>query len=218
MANISEKEASELLHEYKPIVQRIAHSACYSSTSIDFTDLCRIGEFAVLRAIRAYDPSYGTNIRSFVARIVQQDIYNEAARFLGVFTVDHRVTGLASKVNKLHAKGKTDEEIAYLLSNSRKIDADHVRDLRLAYGRRQSSELQHEDVSEKDVVEEKTIRELLNAVIHTPAESILLEKRIMGNGSVKEVAGLLQLTPKQIYEMEYRLKDRIRRAIREITE
>src|SRR5690606_23814772 len=113
-----EQDTEEILNTYAPLVRRIAKSACYSSAAIDLTDLCQVGEIAVLRAIKAYDPSSGTNIRSFVAKIVRQDIYNEAARFLGVFTVDHRVTSLAAKVNQLSLAGHTDDHIAEVLNRS----------------------------------------------------------------------------------------------------
>ena len=220
MVDIPEGEAIELLNEYGPLVKRIARSACYSSASIDFADLCQVGEVAVLRAIKVYDPSFGTTIKSFVSRAVRQDIYNEAARFLGVFTVDHRVTSLAAKASKLHANGKTDEEIATILteSGSRRFDADHVRDLRIAYTRRQHIDLMPDDAMDNAGSEEDSIQELLRGIVESPAEQVILKKRIMGGASVKEIADELGLTVRQVYETEADLKKRIRQAIEGVTE
>lgn len=220
MVDVPDEEAIELLNEYGPLVRRIARSACYSSASIDFADLCQVGDVAVLRAIKSYDPTYGTKIKSFVARIVRQDIYNEAAKFLGVFTVDHRVTSLAAKVNKLHAKGKSDDEIAAVLSESshRNFDSEHVRDLRIAYSRRQHGELQADDALNDNITDENTIQELLQGVVNTHAESVILEQRFMGDATVKEVAADLQLSQRQVYDIENDLKDRIRKAIEGVTE
>jgi RNA polymerase sigma factor (sigma-70 family) len=215
MADVPDAEAIELLNEYGPIVRRIARSACYSSATIDFADLCQVGDFAVLRAVKSYNPTYGTTIKSYVARIVRQDIYNEAARFLGVFTVDHRVTSLAAKVSKLHAKGKGDEEIARTLTESshRKFDAEHVRDLRIAYSRRQHSNLHSDDAMDEGIAEESTIQELLRGIVRDSVEGMILEKRLMGDASVKEIAKILKLSQRRVYEIENDLKDRIRRAI-----
>jgi RNA polymerase sigma factor (sigma-70 family) len=208
-----------ILNEYGPLVRRIARSACYSSASIDFADLCQVGEVAVLRAIKAYNPTYGTNIRSFVARIVRQDIYNEAARFLGVFTVDHRVTSLAAKASKLHARGKTDEEIAKTLTESsgRRFDSEHVRDLRIAYSRRQHTDL-HDEVCDDEDIEESTIRAIVQGVLQNPTEVFIFENRLLKDRSVKEVASHLKLSQKQVYDLENNIKDRIRQAIEGVTE
>ncbi|MCV0439764.1 MAG: sigma-70 family RNA polymerase sigma factor [Hydrogenophaga sp.] len=219
MVDVPDAEAIELLNEYGPIVRRIARSACYSSATIDFADLCQVGDVAVLRAIKSYNPTYGTTIKSYVARIVRQDIYNEAARFLGVFTVDHRVTSLAAKVSKLHAKGKTDEQIAETLTTSnRKFDAEHVRDLRITYSRRQHSDLQPDDAADEGIAEESTIQEILRGVVQNDTDVAILEQRLMGDASVKEVAADLKLSQRRVYELENDLKDRIRKAIEGVTE
>jgi len=217
---ISEEEVESLLDEYRPIVTRIARSAFYSSAAIDVNDLIRVGEFAVLQAVKAYDPTCGTTIRSFVSRVVRNEIFHEAARFLGVFTVDHRVTSLAAKVNKLHAKGQSDTEIAEVLnaSGSRNFDADHVRDLRIAYSRRQHSALTDDDALEEYSAEENTIQELLRGVVQNPIEQTILDERILGDKSVKDVACILCLSQRQVYDLENQLKDRIRKAIEDVTE
>lgn len=219
MVDLPESEALALLQEYSPLVRRIARSACYSSASIDFADLCQVGDVAVLRAIKSYNPTYGTSIKSFVARIVRQDIYNEAARFLGVFTVDHRVTSLAAKVQKLSTKGKTDEEIATIISSgNRKFDSEHVRDLRIAYSRRQHTELQHDDAFDDQTAEESTIQEILNAVTQNETEKSILTNRLLGDMSVRDIAELLNMTQKQVYDLEADIKGRIRKAIEDVIE
>ena len=213
------EDINALLDEYTPIVRRIARSACYCSAAIDMADLYQIGEIAVLRAIKAYDPSAGMNIKSFVARCVKQDIYNEAARFLGVFTVDHRVTSLAAKVHKLHSAGHTDQEIAVILNKTRNrnFDAEHVHDLRVAYHRRQQTPLEDHLIQE-DITEEKTIKELLDNIIHDNNDRVILEKRILGHESVKDVATILNLPQRRIYSLEHCLRNRIRIAIEDATE
>ena len=209
----------EILDSYTPLVKRIARSACYSSAAIDINDLFQVGEIAVLRAIKAYDPSCGTNIRSFVTRIVKQDIYNEAARFLGVFTVDHRVTSLAAKVNRLTEKGHSDNEIVSELNknSSRNFDVEHVRDLRIAYNRRQ-----HTVISEEDVLDEHdnetSIGNILDSVTQNDQERLILQHRLLGDLSVREMAGMLSISQRKVYAIESLLKSRIRIAIEGMTE
>ncbi len=216
---MSDKDAESLLNEYRYIVRSIARSAIYSSATIDIADLRQVGEFAVLQAVKAYDPTCGTTIKSFVARVVRNEIFHEAARFLGVFTVDHRVTSLAAKVDKLHAKGHSDAEIAKMItSDSRNFDADHVRDLRIAYSRRQHSTLTDDNVPEEYSDEESTIQEILRGVVQDPTDQTILEERLLGDTSVKDVARSLNLKQYQVYDLENRLKDRIRKAIKGATE
>lgn len=210
-------DVAALLDEYAPIVNRIARSACFSSSAIDYSDLCQVGDLAVIRAVEAYDPSCGTNIRSFVSRCVRQDVYSEAARFLGVFTVDHRVTSLAAKVNRMHNQGKTDEEIVNDLANTttRAIDLDHIRDLRIAYARRQ-----HSDVSEEEcsacLEDEMTMNDLLDSVIKSDRERVILSHRIMGDSTIEVVAEIIGVSKKQAYALERTLKEKIRVAIEDV--
>lgn len=220
MGELSDTEAAQLIDQYAPLVNKIARSACYSSASIDFHDLCQIGNFAVLRAVKLYDPTYGASINSFVSRIVRQDIYNEAARFLGVFTVDRRVTRLTSKVNRMHGKGMTDEEIASVLSSEssyRNFDEEHVRDLRLAYSKREHTQL-HSECIDESFPEEETIQQIFDSVIQNNVEAVILERRLLGDASVTEVANDLGLSPRWVYNLENDLKDKIRRAIEDVTE
>lgn len=220
MVDMSDSEAVELLNEYSSVVKRIARSACYSSASIDFADLCQIGDIAVLKAIKMYDPTQGTTIKSYVAKIVRQDVFNEAAKFLGVFTVDHRVTSLAAKVNKLHLKDNTDEDIAVILTKTghRNFDADHIKDLRITYNRRHHSEIQPDDVVEEGDAQESTIMALLKDVISGATEEVILEQRLMGNSTAGDVASQLNIHVGQLYNLENDLKDRIRKAIRGVFE
>ena len=219
MVDVPDAEAIELLNEYGPNVRKIARSAHYSSASIDFADLCQVGDIAVLKAIKTYDPTQGTSIKSYVAKIVRQDVFNEAAKFLGVFTVDHRVTSLAAKVNRLYLKNKTDEEIAETLSNSghRNFGADHVKDLRITYERRQHAELQPDDAFDEGDAEESTIRRLLEEVVKTDVEAVILEHRFMGDISATNVSVMLDISVRQLYILENDLKSRIRMAIRGVT-
>lgn len=214
------KDVNEILDEYAPLVRRIARSACHSSATIDFADLCQVGEIAVLRAIKAYDPSSGTNIRSFVSKVVRQDIYNEAARFLGVFTVDHRVTGFAAKVSKLAAKGHDDQQIAAILNqtSNRVFDADHVRDLRIAYNRRRHTTVNEDETFDREHADERTIKDILESVVHDDFERSVLKRRILGSEAVDVVASELCVSRRRVYQVEAELKDRIKKAIEGVTE
>ena len=218
--DLDDAQVVELLNQYGPIVKRIAKSACYSSATIDLQDLYQVGEIAVLHAVKSYDPSCGTTIKSFVSRVVRNRIFREAARFLGVFTVDHRVTSLAAKVNKLYAKGHSDEEISDILSGigDRNFDSDHVRDLRIAYSRRQHIVIEDDDTADGYITKESTIQDLLLEVVQNDIEKTILDRRILGDASIKEVSAALGVTQKQLYDFENTFKERIRKAIEGITE
>lgn len=218
--NDNYEDIEAILNEYAPLVRKIARSACYSSAAIDIVDLCQVGEIAVLRAIKSYDPSSGTTARSFVSKLVRQDIYNEAARFLGVFTVDRRVTNLAAKVNRLAAKGYEDAEIAAILNknNTRVFDASHVRDLRIAYSRRQQVAANEDEILDGEHTDERTIHDLLESVIQNDNERAVLKLRILGSHSVGTVARKLSLSRRHVYQIEADLKSRIKKAIEGVTE
>lgn len=221
MTNISDTEAAELLSQYSTLVRRIAKSACYSSASIGFEDLCQVGNLAILKAAKLYNPTYGTSIKSFIAYIVRRDIYHEAARFLGIFTVDYRVTNLASRISKLFDMGKNDKEIAVIINKQnshRHFDAAYVRDLRIAYNYRQQTDIKVDDLLEEDIAQETTIQEFLYNLVRNNVEHILLEKRLLGNASIKEVAELLHLSQRRVYSLENNFKDYIRQSIEGITE
>lgn len=220
MVETSDSDIIALLNEYGPIVKHIAKSACYSSATIDFSDLCQVGDLAVLQAIKTYNPSSGTTIKSYVSRIVRNEIYREAARFLGVFTVDFRITPLAAKVHKLHIKGHTDSEIAGMLKgvNNCHLDIENVRDLRITYSRKDQELIEDENFSIKDTnLEERSIHDLLSEIISGNVEKTILENRILGTISVQQTADSLNITKNKVYEIENILKERIKRMIEGMT-
>lgn len=203
-----------ILDQYHPLVRYIAKCAYHSSATLDIEDLYQVGDMAVLRAVKSYDPSLGSNIKSFVSDSVRNAVFKEAARFLGALTVDARTTNQASYVVKLHEKGKSDKEIADILTEkyNRKFDIDHVRDLRITYSRRQYVSIEDNITTENDVTI-NMIDDLLESVIKDNIDRIILAKRILGTSSVKQVAEYLKTTSKIIYEREADLKNRIKRAI-----
>ena len=201
-----------LLDEYRDTVEKIARSAIRSSPAIDVSDLCQVGELAVLRAARSYDPSCGTKMTSFVRSVVKQAIYNEAARFLGVFTVDHKTTEVAAKVNKMAESGKTDEEIAAHLNKrfARDYDIGHVKDLRLAYSRRHIKPVSHDEYCTEDV---RSIVDLLKDIPRNENEEFVLRHRILGNMHAESAADALDISRGSVYRIEKRLTQRIEEAI-----
>lgn len=214
MVDVPDDTIARLLDQYHPLVRHIAKRACYSSSTIDLNDLHQVGNMAVLRAIKAYDPSSGRNIKSFVANSIRNAIFNEAARFLGVLTVDVRTTAQASYAAKLHEKGKSDVEIAKILTEKygRNFDVDHARDLRIVYNRRDYSQVQ-EDVCVDSIENDVAIQDLLESVIKDDIDRSILNNRILGTSSVEDLAAEFATSKKAIYEREACLKKRIKRAI-----
>lgn len=206
----------KILDQYHPLVRHIAKRACHSSATLDVQDLCQVGDMAVLRAVEAYDPSSGSSIKSFISSAVRNAIFNEAARFLGVMTVDFRTTNQASYAIKLAEKGKTDAEIAEALTEKygRKFDAQHARDLRITYSRRSYTTIQ-EDLAIEDIENDMSIKDLLDSVVKDNVDRAILDKRILGSVAVAEVAYELNISKKAVYEREASLKTRIKRAIEE---
>ena len=204
----------QILEQYHPLVRYIARRACYSSSTLDINDLYQVGDMAVLRAVKAYDPSSGRNIKSFVSNSIRNAIFNEAARFLGVLTVDFRTTNQAAYAAKMHEKGKTDQEIAEALTDKygRKFDVDHARDLRITYSRRHYSQVQ-DTVPVNDVENDISIKDLLDSVVKDHEDRIILDKRILGGCSVEQVATLLDISKKAVSKKEACLKTRIKRAL-----
>jgi RNA polymerase sigma factor (sigma-70 family) len=201
----------DAISDYKPIIQRIARSTCYSSAAIDYNDLCQVGEIAAFRAIKLYDPSYGSNIKSFVTCAIRREIYHEAAKFLGVFTVDRRVTALAAKVQRLSDKGHSDEEIAKTVGKT----VHHVRDLRRVYGKRAVACVTSCDVLYDEDFTLQGLRDILLKISDNQTDHIILVNRILGNASVKDVARSLNLSMARVYVLENQLKEKIRQAIYE---
>lgn len=213
MVEHNEQEIVQILDDYRPIVRRIAHSAITSSAAVDVADFYQVGEIAVLQAIRAYDPSCGTNIRSYVSRAVRRAIFNEAARFLGVLTVDRRVTEMAANAAKLSAQGLSDLDIARRLNQdlSRNLDEGHVRDLRIAYSRRHI-QAQNEETPEEQVV---SIEDFLSNIPTNENERYVLKHKILGRDSAENIAAHLSISRSLVYEIETSLTARIEEAIRD---
>jgi len=214
MVDVSDDTVAQILEQYHPFVRYIAKRACCSSATLDINDLYQVGDMAVLRAVKAYDPSSGTNIKSFVTNSIRNAIFNEAARFLGVLTVDFRTTALASMASKLHEKGQSDEEIAVMLTNKygRNFDADHARDLRITYSRRHYTQVQ-EDITVDGIENDFSIRDLLDSVVRDETDRIILHRRILGGLSVEQIAAILHISRRAVSKKETRLKTRIKRAL-----
>lgn len=213
MVEHTEEEIVQILDDYRPIVRRIAHSAITSSAAVDVADFYQVGEIAVLQAVRAYDPSCGTNIRSYVSRSVRRAIFNEAARFLGVLTVDRRVTETAAKAARLFQQGHCDKEIARRLNQdlSRHFDEDHVRDLRIAYSRRHI-QVEDEDRAEEAVV---SIEDFLSGIPTNENERYVLKHKILGRDTADNIAAHLSISRSLVYEIEAALTAKIEEAIRD---
>lgn len=199
----------DVLQEYIPIIRQIARSTCYSSSAIDMADLCQVGEIAVLKAVKAYDPACGSNIKSFITRSIRREIYAEAARFLGVFTVDRRVTSLAAKINKLSKAGHSDQKIAVRLNKSE----EYVRDLRLSYNKRSHVPILYDNILSTDSINEHDVRELLLNFNFNQIEMTILLNRILGHKSVKDIAHQLHIPQARVYALENIIKDRICHAL-----
>jgi RNA polymerase sigma factor (sigma-70 family) len=202
--NVNEK----LLEEYVPLIRHIAKNTCCSSNALDIDDLCQVGKMALLNAVTAYDASYNTNIKSFILKSVRRAIYNEAAKFLGIFTVDHRTTELAAKINRLVNSGKTDTEI----SNIMKLDPCYVQDLRLLYKQNQSELLDDSCVANDTEI---NFLDIINLVVKDEIDRAILHNRILNKKSVKELSKQLGISSKHIYERETCLRIRIRKIIEE---
>jgi RNA polymerase sigma factor (sigma-70 family) len=211
-----DESIDNILNQYRPLVKHIAKRAYFSSSALDLQDLYQVGDMAVLRAIKGYDPSSGKNIKSFVTNSIRNAIFNEAASFLGPITVDFRTTTQASNACKLHEKGKTDVEIAAILTAKygRNFDADHVRDLRIAYSRRQYSDVQDDSVV-SEIDDDITIQDILESVIKDNVDRILVNDRILGFKSIDDLSKQLSMSRKVLYEREANLKHRIRQAIKD---
>lgn len=215
MVDTPEEEVLLVLQTYAGLIKNVARSAVKSSSVIGEDDLFQVGCVAALNAVRAYDPSYGTNIKAYVGQAVRRAIYNEAASFLGVFTVDKRVTEIAARVNRLAAQGKKDEEIAIELTSSlkRNFDANHVRDLRLAYaGRNLASSVDDADLMDAEI---RSIEALLDDIPKSEIERTILEEKILGGANAQTISSLLGISRKRVYMIERDITARIEEKIRE---
>lgn len=214
MTDIPDDVVMQILDQYHPLVRYIAKRACHSSSAIDINDLYQVGDMAVLRAIKAYDPSSGSNIKSFVSNSIRNAVFNEAARFLGVLTVDFRTTSQASYAAKMHENGKSDKEISDALTEKygRKFDIEHARDLRMTYNRRQYTQIQ-EDVTIDDIENDVCIKDLLDSVVKDDTDRAILDYKILGGCSVEHMAQMLNISKKAVSKKEMCLKNRIMRSL-----
>jgi len=215
MVETPEEEVVRLLSDYGNLIRGVARSAVKSSSVIGEDDLFQVGAMAALNAIRVYDPSCGTNIKAYVGQAARRAIYNEAACFLGVFTVDRRVTEVAARVNRMVARGKTDAEIAVELTESlkRRFDENHVRDLRLAYaGRNMSMDAENADLMDTEM---RSIEALLEDIPTNRMEKTILHEKILGGMNAQAVATLLDISRRKVYEVERDLTARIEHKIKE---
>lgn len=212
---LNEEELLRTLDEYRRFVRKIAYTAITSSPAIDVEDLCQIGELAILRAVRSYDPTCGRNIKSYICSCIRQDIYNEAARFLGIFTVDHKVTEMGAKIVKMDVEGKSYKQIADILNErypGSSWTEERVFDTKLAYSRRSPVSIEHEP----EISEEVHLKEFLLSLVCNDTEKFILLNRILGNYSAQAAAVDLQKSVKDIYAIESALKQRIVFAIKNI--
>jgi len=213
---LNDEELLRTIEEYAGFIRKVAYTAITSSPTINVDDLCQIGNLAVLRAMRSYDPSCGRNIKSYICSCIRQDIYNEAARFLGVFTVDHRVTEMGAKVNRLVDDNKTDQEIAEILDErypGKSWTESKVYDLRLAYSRRYPVT---PEIEPEEIPESLHIEQFLESIVQNDTDHKILRERILGDKSAQEVADELDLPIKKFYLLESSLKSRIQIAIQNI--
>jgi DNA-directed RNA polymerase specialized sigma subunit len=204
-------EDNNILEEYIPLINHIASMAITSSTVVGKDDLCRVGEVAALEALRIYDASSGASCRSFVSKIVRQEIFREAARFCGVFTVDPRTTKLAAKASKLFNDGRSDKEIAEILSSStRTFDSDHVKDLRMAYVYNSVPVVDDCCSVSRDI----DVDVFLASIPMSEEERLICNNRILKNKNAKDIALILEISLSHLYSIELTLKKKIKRAIR----
>lgn len=211
---MDDEAVAQVLEQYHPFVRYIAKRACHSSAVLDMADLCQVGDMAVLRAVKAYDPSSGRNIKSFVTSSIRNAVFNEAARFLGVLTVDFRTTNLASLAYKLSKKGMSDSDIAVVLTDKygRNFDADHARDLRIIYSRRNYQAIES-NVTVDEIENDVTIKDLLESVVRDETDRLILNRRILGDCSIEQMAAILHISRKAFSKKETCLKNRIKRAL-----
>lgn len=219
MSDNSEENIEQVLNEYAPIVKRIAKKVYCSSSVVDITDLYQIGEIAVLKAVKSYDPSLGTNIKAYVSRVVKNDICTEAAKFFGIFTVDHRIPSLSVKISKLHQQGYTDVEIAKKLSTSeRTFDPSYIRDVRIAYARRHYYLVaENQSLIEDSYNDQHSIEKFLSTVASNDDEDFILRNRIIGHMSKQDVSIHLKISTEKVERIEIILKNRIKKSIEEMS-
>jgi RNA polymerase sigma factor (sigma-70 family) len=194
------------INDFEPLIKSMARNVYLSSMVLDWSDLCQVGRMAAIKAIKAYDPTAGASLKSFICTAVKQAMYRESAKFISCFTVSPATTRLAAKVNRASARGKTDLEIAEQFNEKESC----VRDLRFLYSKRQDS---FEEVERENYDTELAINDLVSSIVFNDIEQIIWQERIVGDTEVKDLATRLNLTPAKIYLLEQKLKTRIQEVL-----
>lgn len=190
---------------FDKIIKHIAKSAYRSSNVLDLEDLYQIGYLAVERALKTYNSALG-DMSNYVTKIIKQDIYKESAKFIGVFTVDHRTTHLAAKVNDLYNKNYSIEKIASLLKIKEKL----VERLLCLY--KHNISIEYNNLTCEDVDYDSFISYLKENIV-SYEEKMFLKNRILGNMSIKEIAEILDIELYKAYQIESILKEYVKNEL-----
>lgn len=176
------------LQDYYKLIKSVAHTACYKSNVIDVNDLYQVGLMATLRALNKFDPSKNTNKESFIKKAVQRAIYNEAARFMGVFTVDHRTTKSAVRACKTYNNSENSKQLKFLYEHKSFSIDDNERSY------------------ESDNV---IINDILGSIINDTIDLDLIKYHILGNLSIQELAIRHNVSKSFLYKKNVELRKRI---------
>ncbi len=143
----------------------------------------------------------------------------EAAKFFGIFTVDHRIPNLSVKISKLHEQGYTDVEIAKKLSTSeRTFDPSYIRDVRIAHGRRHYYLVaENQSLIEDSYNDQDSIEQFLCTVASNDNEDFILKNRVLGDMSKQDVSIHLKISIEKVDHIENILKNRIKKSIEEMS-
>jgi RNA polymerase sigma factor (sigma-70 family) len=208
----------DTLDNFKPLIRQIARSAVTSSNVLDVQDLIQVGTIAAIAAIKSYDSSYGTSLRTHLGKAVRNAIFGEAARFIGPMTVaDHVITSLAADAARLAASGMSDSEIASSLSRDRlrwQCTPEYAMSLRLLYQRRHASCLS-DDIESNDFATEDAIMSLLAQLEMTPLERSIIYDRWLGDLTQEEIMRLHGISRRQFFSTQKTLKRRLYEFISE---
>lgn len=190
----------DVIAKWRPLINRCANTAAISSSVIDTDDLVSVGEMAAVRALRTYNSAAGAKLSSYVYTLVKQAIYNEAARFLGVFTVSHYISGLASSVCRMHDSGLTDKEIASKLTSSRgrTISAALVKSMRIAFKNRNAS-----PYIDRGIIDESPrVAVILQEVLHLKKDREIFLSRVIAGESVSSIAARMGISESLVRSTE----------------
>lgn len=190
--------------DLKPIVERIAKKTLYLSPVLSQDDLEQVGYLSAFKAIKTFDPSKGSNIKSYLYKCIQRAIYEEASNFYGPYRLPHRILRLCIKINKLSNLGCSDDEISKRLnaekSPIKKVKPDTIRQLRLLYCGREK-DINILLAEELPKLEELSLSNLERNIIYY---------RFLNHLSIKDTVSLLGIKRKELKEIETLLKYRLR--------